>query len=129
MKIGIKRSSLLLALLFSFNTFSCDFSTIKKNTQGEYIYSRDCHIKVGQLVEENQIQTQQITLLNKSIELKDLALTSYEKRTKLWMDTTETLEQRLTSIERHKSTQNWLYFGLGIVVSGLAVYGASQLAK
>lgn len=126
----MKLLSLIGILLISNLSWGCDFSTdVKKMTDGTYSYSRDCHIEVGNLIEDNKIKSEQIKLLNKSIELKDLVIGGYEKRLNLWMETTEKLEQRLYTIEKYNSTQKWLHFGLGIAVSGLAVYGASKIVK
>lgn len=126
----MKIFTLILSFIFTYNTLACDFSNdIKKNVDGSYSYTKDCHIKVGAILEENKIKDEQIRLLNKSIELKDLAIQSYEKRTLMWIETTESLETRLNTIEKYKTTTNILYFGLGIALSGLAVYGASQLVK
>lgn len=126
----LKRSSLILLLIFTNNTLACDFSKgVTKLSDGAYRYEPNCHLEVGRLVQDNELKAKQITLLNQSIELKDLVIQKQDQRIKLWMDTTENLEQRLSTIERYKSTQNLLYFGLGIALSGLAVYGASQLVK
>jgi hypothetical protein len=69
----------------------------------------------------------QVQALTKSIELKDLAIKTHEQRADLWMNTSFKLEDRVNTIERYNDTNKWLYFGLGIVVTGLSVWGAGQL--
>jgi hypothetical protein len=110
-------SILLLVSFLSHSAMAeCDFSTgIIPNGTGAYTYSKECHIKVGQLIEDNKTKDQQITLLNKAIELKDLALTKSDERVKLWMDTSTQLEERLNKVDQLRSSNNFLYFGLGLL--------------
>lgn len=124
------RYFILISFLFTNITLACDFSKdIKKSTDGTYIYSADCHIQVGNLVKENELHKQKLGLLEKSIELKDLALTKQEERVQLWMNTTYKLEDRVNTIEQYKSANQWLFFGFGVGVTVLSVWAAGQLSN
>jgi len=100
---------------------TCDWSTIKPMPNGDYEYSLDCHLKVGQLVQDTKIKDQQIQDLYKAVELKDLAIQKDDERVMLWQKTSDTQQQRLSSIESGQKTMDWLYFSLGaltVVASG-----------
>jgi len=119
---------ILILNLSSLPAFACDFSKdITKNANGSYTYTKDCHIKVGQTVKKLELKTQQVEALEKALELKDLALDKSHERIQSWMDVSIRLEDRVNTIDRLKDRNKWLYFTLGIVVTGIAVYGAAHL--
>lgn len=123
-----------LVLLFSFISnvvlADCDFKTgIMPLSDGGYRYSEACHLKVGQLVQDNAIKDQQIQDLNKAITLKDLALQKSDDRANLWMNTSGQLEDRLTKVDSLEKKNDLLYVGLGVLGTVLAVWAAGQLRK
>ena len=121
----------LVVLLFSSNVLfsgTCDWSTIKEQ-DNKYVYSEDCHREVGKLVKESEIRKEQVEKLNKAIELKDLTIQKQEERVELWMNTSEKLEKKVTSWERWKEAHQWMYFGLGVLATGLSVYLAGKVYK
>lgn len=121
-------SLLILSVLSSPAYAECDFSKdIEKLPDGRYAYSVDCHRHVGKMVEDLKDKDDQIAGLTKSISLKDLAIQTNEQRASLWMDTSLKLENRVNTMESMKSTNQWLYFGLGVLGTSLAVWGASKL--
>lgn len=122
-------SSVMLACLVSTSALAdCDFKTgIEKLPDGRFAYTPECHIKVGQMKQDLDTATQQVELYKKSIELKDLALGTAQTRIDLWQQTSFKLEDRVNAMEDLRSKNYVLYFGLGVLVTGLAVYGAGQL--
>ena len=56
--------------------------------------------------------------LNKIITLKDSEIELYRKQ-----------NERLVKLKDNNNTINYVWFGLGVLVTGLAVYGAGSLAK
>ncbi len=126
----MNRLVLILALL-SFTTPAygeCDFSKdIKKNSNGSYTYSSECHIKVGKIVKENELREEQVVKLNKAIELKDLAITKSEERTQLWINTSDKLEGRLNTIEKMQDSNKIVWFVAGIGFTVLSVWAAGQI--
>lgn len=50
-----------------------------------------------------------------------------DQRLKLYMDQSQTLASELTGKENEDKWQKIMYFGLGVLATGIAVYGASQL--
>lgn len=108
----------------------CDYSKdIQKNADGSYNYTKDCHLDVGKKVNALDKREQQVQLLEKTIELKDLALDKSYERIENFRESTYKLEDRVNAMEEMKKNNEILYFVLGIVVTGVAVYGAGQLHK
>jgi hypothetical protein len=99
----------------------CDFSTgVTPGPNHTFVYSEECHLKVGTLVQDDATKTQQNTDLTQAIQLKDLALTKSDARVQLWTSTSADLENRLQKVDSMEKTNQWLYFGLG----ALTVIGA-----
>lgn len=126
----------LIAMLMITLTFSnaanaaCDFSTgISKNADGTYTYSKDCHVAVGQMKYDLEAANKQVDDYKRVIELKDLALTKSNERADLWMEASFKLQDRMNTIDDMKSKNQWLMFGLGVLTTGLAVWGAGQLVR
>lgn len=112
-----KLNSLLLLLLIpSIALGECDFSTgITKLPEGNFQYTKECHIAVGNLVQSNATKDKQIADLNQAIDLKNLAISKSDERIVLWRDSTFKLEDRINTISSLQSSSNWLYFGLGAI--------------
>jgi hypothetical protein len=118
--------SLAISLFSSLSFAECDFSTgITKTDQG-FLYNKECHLAVGQMKYDLGISREQVSLLTKSLDLKDLALTKADQRADLWQATAFKIEDRINTIDSIRSTNNWMYFGLGVVTVFIAGYVASQ---
>lgn len=121
-------TSLLLALsLFSNVAFAdCDYSKIQK-VDGGYLYTKELHLCVGEMKQDLEIANQKVDKLTKAIELKDLTITKADQRADLWMQTSFKLEDRIQTIDSWRTTNNWLYFGLGVATMFAAAYAAGQI--
>ena len=95
----------------------------------KYVYSVDCHIDYGRLRKIEGKRQEQADHLNKSITLKDLAITTANDRVNVWQKTTYNLQDKLLTIEKNNSRLKWIYFGIGILTMAGATYGASQLKR
>lgn len=125
-------SSLLILAMFasaSAQAADCDFSKIEKLPDGRYAYSPECNRKVGKMVADEQDRQDQIAA--KDVQIKDLGIQAdvQQKRATVWMDTSLKLENQVNEMEALKARNQWLFFGLGIVVTGAAVWGAGQLRR
>ena len=128
----MKKISFLLAVCMFANTAfaDCDFSKgITKLPDGNYEYTKECHVHVGELVQDNDVKTQQVDKLNKALDLKDLAITKADQRTQLWMDTSLKLEDNIQKMDSLSKKNEWLYFGLGVLTTFAAGYAAAQLTR
>jgi len=123
-------SSLLLTSMFSPMAFgTCDFSKgITPGPNNTYIYSLECHLAVGQLVQDNKTKDLQLIDLGKALTLKTEALDDSDKRVQLWQTTSVKMEDSLQSYDNLRSRNQWLFFALGVLVTSAAVYGAGSLA-
>lgn len=121
-------SSVLATIFITNPVLACEFSKdIQKNADGSYTYTKGCHVEVGKTFKKLDLKEKQVDKLEEVIELKDLAIVKGHERIDLWMNTSFKLEDRVNTIDRLKERNKWLYFGLGIVVTGFAVWGAGQL--
>lgn len=120
----------LLSALFSNLAFGdCDWSKIKKLPNGDYAYNPLLNICVGKLVQDSQVKEQQVQDLNKAITLKDLAIKDSDARTVLWQKSSNDELDRVQKMESDQKIDSWLYFGLGILTTSLAIWGATQIIK
>jgi hypothetical protein len=109
---------------------ACDFANdIKAMPDGTYSYTRDCHVEVGKRVKRLALVEQQVVELEKTIELKDLALVKQKERADLWMDTSFKMNDKLQAYEAASSKSDWVHFGLGVAVTVLSVWAAGQLVQ
>jgi hypothetical protein len=115
--------------MFSANSFgACNPSTdIKENSDSTYTYSKECHLEVGKILKKVSLLEEQIVNLNKQISLKDALILTYDEKTRLWMDTSYKLNDKLLAYESVSSNDKWIMFGLGVGVSILSVWAAGQL--
>jgi hypothetical protein len=124
---GLKKYLVYFSIV-SQSAMACDFSTgIDKLPDGRFSYTKKCHLYVGSLVADNRAQREQLTLLNKSIELKDLAIVKQEERVQLWMNSTYKLEEKVQATTAFSNTQTILGFGVGVGLTILSVWAAGQL--
>jgi hypothetical protein len=119
---------LLLSIMASSAFGSCNWATdITLLPDGNYEYTKGCHISVGQLVQDNKTKDAQIADLEKAIDLKSLAITNADARTQLWMTSANNENDRLQKMEGDQKQSAWLYFILGVATTGVAAYAGSQL--
>ena len=124
----MKKLFTVLVLLMSFNvTATCDFKSVKKVGADTFIYTKECHLEVGKLVKVEKIRKGQVADLNKSITLKDLAITKADARISLWKDTTYKLEDRMLKQRKYSRLNNTLIFGSGVLTVILSAWAMGQL--
>jgi hypothetical protein len=126
-----KSIKILIALIMTFSVStafgkSCDTATIKKIEEG-YLYSTECHTRVGEVLEENDFKDARIIILERRLELRDKMLENADQRTELWMETALALEEHHHRKNKWSTLEKWAYFSLGIIVTGVAVKGAGNL--
>jgi len=120
--------ALIVTALLPIQAFAdCDFSSGITKVEGGYLYTRECHIKVGEMKYDLGAKDLQIEKLNKALTFKDLAIDNANKRADLWMNTSFKLEDRINTIDELRSRNQWLYFGLGVLTVFAAGYAAKQI--
>lgn len=122
---------ILLAFILAFNSnlafANCDFSLGITEKEDGYLYTKDCHRKVGRLLKDTEDMQLELSELKKSIDLKDLALKKSDEQLMMWRMETYEQHERLLKIDRMSDRERWLWFGIGILVMGGATYAAGQL--
>lgn len=124
------RTSLAFSLLIPQITLAdCNWSEdVKKSPDGyHYDYSKECHKKVGDSLEELDLRIEQVQA--QSLAIRNLQTTAEEfyNETLVYRAGMEKLEKRTNALESLEKRNKLLYFLLGVGVTGLAVYGAGQL--
>ena len=132
-ELRMKKTILALVMLslFPFSALAeCEWKTgITKLPSGTFEYSRDCHFKVGETVRDLGIAKEQYRLTTEALTLKDLAISKADARAELWMQTSYSLEKRIETLDKMNTQTKWIYFGLGVLATSAAIYGASQLSR
>ncbi len=122
------RIFLISILLFAQTTYACNWSeNITKNPDGSFNYTRDCHIEVGKSLEELDKRRQQVEKLNLTVKLKDLTIKTERERVKEWKTLSLDLQKRVNTLDKMRERDKWIWFGIGVLATGAAVYGAGQL--
>lgn len=119
---------LVFALTCRIALAECDYSTgITVLSDGGYRYTKECHIAVGTMKRDLEAANKQVDSYKEAFTLKDLALGDANQRAIMWKDTSLQLQDRMSKIDELESKNKFLYIGLGILITGAAVYGAGQL--
>jgi hypothetical protein len=106
----------------------CDWSTdVTPGTNHTWIYSDECHLEVGKLVQSNKVQLQQINDLTNAVQLKNLALTADDSRVMLWQKSADDELSRLNTIQADQHRSDFLYFTLGVAAAIGTGWMASRL--
>lgn len=80
-------------------------------------------------MQEQKLREEQVSKLNDSIKLKDLAITKADERIELWKDTTYKLEDRLIKHDKYARKNDWMLFGGGILTTILTGWAIGQATK
>lgn len=124
MKFG---SLIFITMLFSNFAFAeCDYSKIQK-TDGGYLYTKEIHLCVGEMKQDLEVSDAQNKKYVKALYFKDIALDKADERAELWRNTSYKLEDRMQTMDSLRKTNQWIYFGLGVLTMSAAVYAAGQL--
>ena len=126
----MKKIAFLILCIFVSNTAmaECDFKTgITPGPNNTFIYTGECHRKVGAIVQDNAVKTQQVADLTKAIQLKDLAIKYSDDRAILWNSTASNLEDRLQKVDALEKKNDWAFFALGVAATLGAGFMAARL--
>ena len=105
----------------------CKWAEGVKKAENGYLYSSECHGKVGTIIKDLEDREVEVVNLRKGLELKDLVVQKADERIILWRNESYEQFERLQKQSELANRNQTLYFILGIVVTGAAVWGAGQL--
>lgn len=132
----MKIVTLLLTFCLTFNTFAgeCDKAVVllKKGEPAPcegFLFSPDAEKKASQAVDDVKYYKDLSELLHSRNDLLQKQLLITDERLMLYMKTTDELAQEVVRKQHEDFWQKAVYFGLGVAVTGLAVYGAAQAIK
>lgn len=120
---------LLLSMLPSLAFADCDWKTIQKTPQGQYLFSETLYLCVGQLVEDNKTKDAQIADYKAAIQLKDLAITQSDNRVASWEKIADSEQERMNKIDSQQDHNNFIYFGLGILATIGTGFAVAKLSS
>jgi len=128
-----KLASLVIILILSSPILACDWTKIQK--QGEkYLYPKSCHLEFGKTLVQvkelklaNEVRKLQAEKLEKTIDLKDLALDKADMRTMRWRDESYNQHEKLLRYQTLSRKSNWLYVAGGFGLAILSVWAAGQV--
>lgn len=93
------------------------------------LFSPDASKKADEAIQDVKFYKELTDRLYKRQELVQKEVNILDQRLKLYMDQSHILSKELTVKNNEDKWQKLIYFGLGVVATGVAVYGASQLNK
>lgn len=105
----------------------CDFSKTVHNTDGSVTYPANLHNCVGKVVQDNATKDKQIAEYKQAISLYQVTIQTDEQRIQNWIQTSINLESRVEKINDLEKKNEWLYFGLGVLTTGIAAYAGEKL--
>lgn len=119
---------LIISMFFSNVTFAdCKWAEGVKKVEGGYLYSNECHGRVGKMVQDLEDRETEVVNLRKGLELKDLVIQKADERIISWRNESYEQYDRLQKEIDHSRKNDMLWFALGIFVTGAAVWGAGHL--
>ena len=94
-----------------------------------FLFSPEAEKKASQAVDDAKYYKELSELLHNKNELYLNQINILDQRLMLYVKTTDELAEEVNRKRNEDFWQKTLYFGLGIAVTGLAVYGAAAITK
>jgi hypothetical protein len=130
----MKLINFLVVVLFSINVIATDckesVTLINEGQKAEctgFLFSPDAEKKASQAYDDAKYYKELSDLLHKRSQLSNEEIKVMDERLKLYQDQSHLLAQEVQKKEKEDFWQKTLYFGLGILATGIAFYGAGQL--
>lgn len=93
------------------------------------LYSPDAAKNANQAHKDAKHYKELSELLHKRSELTNKEIEILDQRLKLYQDSTQALAEQVTRKNSEDFWQKTFYFGLGVAVTGLAIYAAAEAIK
>jgi hypothetical protein len=127
-----KNLSLILVLLLSFSAFAAESTPIKKGEQSPYdgivLTTKKAQSIRKELIEKDQLKIFTQSLLENEGRYKKI-ISNQNEQIVILTDHTEKLVKIAEESQTVTVYEKVLWFGLGVVATSFAVYGAGQLVK
>jgi hypothetical protein len=132
----MKLVNFLVVVLFSINVAATDckesVTLLNEGQKAEctgFLFSPDAEKKASQAYDDAKYYKDLSDLLHKRNQLTNEEIKILDERLKLYQDQSHLLAQEVQKKEKEDFWQKTLYFGLGIMATSIAIYGAAQLGK
>lgn len=93
------------------------------------LFSPDASKKADQAIQDSKYYKDLSDLLIKRQDYTTKEINVLDQRLKLYMDQSYILSKELTYKENEDKWQKVIYFGLGVLATGIAIYGTSELVR
>lgn len=124
--ILVMLTNLLMPLNFAMA--SCDWSLIERK-EDKFLYPKECHHRVGILLENEEDYKIQVNSLRKTIELKDLTIKDLQGNSDMWEKEAKSQFERFEKYREAEDTRTLLWFGGGVGATVLLIFLTSQATK
>lgn len=128
----MKYLSLLLAIIFSINCWAQDVVYIEKGTPAPYsgqLFTNKKALEIRkQLIERDQFKLFN-EALTQNVDLQQKIIINQKDQVNLLLDQNTKLVSRVENNGSLTNFERMFWFGIGVVSSGLAVWGASRLVR
>lgn len=123
---------ILIFVLFANNALACseDVQIIEKGQTANctgFLFSPIAAKKADEAADDRDYYKKLSEKLEQRQKLQDERSKVLDKRLQLYMEQSHILSEKLTERENRSEWEKVLYFSLGVVVTGVAVYGAGRL--
>lgn len=93
------------------------------------LYSEEADKKAAKDYEDAKYYKELSNRLEERKTLTDKEISILDKRLQLYITQSEDLTKSLYQVEARSDWEKAMWFGFGVIATGLAVYGASQLSR
>lgn len=104
---------------------NCQWSTVKK-VDGGYLYNKECHIKVGELIIRYDLKSKQLAKTEELLAVTNHEAEIWKNEAAIWRNSSHKLAEELNKQRTANHIYTWVYFGLGIVTTSAVFWIANQ---
>lgn len=81
------------------------------------------------LTEQTRLYIQQLEFYKKELEVNDKLIKKQEEKTELWRTATETYSDKYLQLKEKQQSQEYYFFGAGVLATLLTTLSVAQLTK
>ena len=122
----------MIGLIITSNCFANEAINLKKDERAPFegvLFPFDQAQKIRYQLLECDIKKELVVSYEKTIRLYKENETYYDNKVNILLKQNDELSKALTESKTSSDLSKILWFGLGVVATGLAVYGAKQITK
>lgn len=128
----MKKLVIFLILAITVNNTLAQSISLKKGQSAPFdgvLTDHPTSQKIVQDLEEGDYHKKRAESLQKFLELQDLVLDKKDRQLQILIQQNDVLQNRVEKSESSSSYERLMWFGLGVLGTGLSVYGAQKLLR